>query len=147
MNNNNDPINSPSHYKFGKIEVIEAIEDWQLPYHLGNVVKYVARAGRKDPSKEIQDLEKAAWYLQRYIELKKGTAGKPDEMRSIFHFTHPPELKNMLSVTLSDPPTAKNNEPANECRCGHSKRAHNLFTESQFCRLPGCNCEKFQEAD
>ena len=58
-----DPVNRPSHYTSGKIEVIDFIEDQQLGYHLGNVVKYVARAGKKDPAKEVQDLEKARWHL------------------------------------------------------------------------------------
>jgi len=70
-----DPVNHPSHYTFGGIEVIDAIEAWALPYHLGNCVKYIARAGRKDPSKEIEDLKKARFYLDRYIGIKepKGT--------------------------------------------------------------------------
>lgn len=62
-------VSHPSHYNSGKIEVIEAIEDWRLNFHRGNAVKYVARAGRKDPAKEIEDLEKARWYLMREIEL------------------------------------------------------------------------------
>lgn len=66
---NNSTINHPSHYASGRIEVIEAIEDWGLGFHLGNTVKYVARAGKKDPSKEIEDLEKAKWYLKRKIEM------------------------------------------------------------------------------
>lgn len=63
-----DPVNHPKHYTFGKIEVIDVLEDWQLPYHLGCVVKYVARAGKKDPTKKLEDLKKAQWYLNRYIE-------------------------------------------------------------------------------
>ena len=63
-----DPINHPSHYTFGSIEVIEVIEDWNLNFNLGNAVKYVARAGRKDPDTLIQDLEKAEWYLKREIK-------------------------------------------------------------------------------
>lgn len=66
-----DPVNRPSHYTSGKIEVIDFIEDQQLGYHLGNVVEYVARAGKKDPSKEVQDLEKARWYLERKINQLK----------------------------------------------------------------------------
>lgn len=62
-----DTVNHPSHYTSGNIEVIDAIEDWKLPYHLGNVVKYVARAGKKDPDKTVEDLKKARWYLDRYI--------------------------------------------------------------------------------
>ena len=64
-----DPVNHPEHYSFGEIEVIDAIEDWTLPYHLGNVVKYVARCERK--GKELEDLKKAQWYLNRYIEMKE----------------------------------------------------------------------------
>lgn len=62
-----DPVNHPAHYTSGKIEVIEAIEDWKLNYHLGQVIKYVARAGKKDPTKIIEDLQKAEWYLKREI--------------------------------------------------------------------------------
>lgn len=64
-----DPVNHPSHYTDGKIEVIDFIEDKKLPFHLGNAVKYISRAGKKDPSKTVEDLEKAVWYLNRYIDL------------------------------------------------------------------------------
>lgn len=60
-----DAINHPSHYTRGKIEVIDFIEDQQLPYHLGNVIKYIARAGYKGD--KLEDLKKARWYLDRYI--------------------------------------------------------------------------------
>ena len=73
-----DPVNRPSHYTSGKIEVIDFIEDQQLGFHLGNCVKYVARAGKKDPTKEIEDLEKGRWYLNRKIEqLKRLSGSKP----------------------------------------------------------------------
>ena len=64
-----DMVNHPAHYNAGKIEVIEFIEDQKLDYHSGSVVKYVCRAGKKDASKEIEDLKKAAWYIARRIEL------------------------------------------------------------------------------
>lgn len=81
-----DVVNHPSHYNSGKIEVIEFIEDQRLNYHLGNTVKYICRAGKKDPTKEIEDLEKAQWYLLRRIEelkaLKEGRAPvRPNEMK------------------------------------------------------------------
>ena len=60
-----DVVNHPSHYTRGKIEVIDFIEDQQLPYHLGNVIKYIARAGHKGD--KLEDLKKARWYLDRYI--------------------------------------------------------------------------------
>lgn len=62
-----DPVEHPSHYTLGGIEVIDAIEAWRLGFHLGNVVKYVARAGKKDPAKTIEDLKKARFYLDRKI--------------------------------------------------------------------------------
>jgi hypothetical protein len=65
-----DPVNHPPHYKAGGIETIDFIEAKDLNYRLGNVVKYVSRAGKKD-SDPIEDLEKAAWYLNREIEARK----------------------------------------------------------------------------
>ena len=62
-----DPVNHPAHYTSGSIEVIDYIEDQRLPYHLGNAVKYISRAGKKDPDKTVEDLKKAVWYLNRYI--------------------------------------------------------------------------------
>lgn len=61
-------ISHPAHYTRGKIEVIDFIEDQQLGYHLGQVIKYVCRAGFKDASTRKQDLQKAEWYLKREIE-------------------------------------------------------------------------------
>ena len=67
MANANDPVNHPPHYTSGKIEVIDFIEDQQLDFHLANTVKYIARAGKKDPNKLLEDLLKAQWYLNRKI--------------------------------------------------------------------------------
>ena len=61
-----DPVHSPSHYKSGGIEVIDVIEAFELGFRLANVVKYVLRAGRKGDA--LEDLEKAAWYLDREID-------------------------------------------------------------------------------
>nr|DAD58067.1 MAG TPA: nucelotide kinase [Caudoviricetes sp.] len=57
-----DVVNHPSHYTRGNIEVIDFIEDQQLPYHLGNVVKYIARAGFKGD--KIEDLKKSTMVSQ-----------------------------------------------------------------------------------
>jgi hypothetical protein len=65
-----DLVNHPPHYKSGGIETIDFIEAKDLNYRLGNVIKYVARAGKK-ASDPVQDLEKAAWYLQREIDARK----------------------------------------------------------------------------
>lgn len=64
----NDSVNHPSHYTDGNIEVMDYIEDKQLNFARGNVIKYVSRAGKKDRNKEIEDLKKASWYLNREIE-------------------------------------------------------------------------------
>lgn len=61
-----DPIN-PAHYKRGGVEAITAIEAWGLGFCLGNVVKYIARAGHKPGSAVVDDLRKCIWYLSREI--------------------------------------------------------------------------------
>jgi hypothetical protein len=60
-----DPVNHPEHYKVGGIETIDFIEAKSLGYNLGNVVKYVTRSDHK--GNKLQDLQKAAWYLNREI--------------------------------------------------------------------------------
>jgi hypothetical protein len=65
-------VNHPNHYggKENQYEVVKVCENWDLDKdaYLFNVVKYVARAGKKSPEKELEDLRKAAWYLNRKIE-------------------------------------------------------------------------------
>ena len=61
-----DMVNHPPHYKVGGIEVIDFIEAKGFGYNLGNVVKYIARAGKKGSA--LEDLQKARWYLNREIE-------------------------------------------------------------------------------
>ena len=60
-----DMVNHPPHYTVGGIEVIDFIEAKGLSYHLGQVIKYVSRAGKKGDA--LQDLQKARWYLNREI--------------------------------------------------------------------------------
>ena len=59
-------VDHPVHYNTGKMEVIDIIEDWKLDFHCGNAVKYIGRHKHKGNPK--QDIEKAIWYLQRYLE-------------------------------------------------------------------------------
>lgn len=73
-------VDHPSHYRRDTgIEAIDAIEAWGLGFNLGNVVKYIARAGHKGDA--LEDLEKARWYLSREIESRGGDAesGPPEE--------------------------------------------------------------------
>lgn len=62
-----DPIN-PAHYQgfSNGAQVIDITEN--LPFNTGNAIKYLARAGRKDPTKHVEDLRKAAWYVQRELD-------------------------------------------------------------------------------
>ncbi len=68
-----DIINNPTHYggKDNVYESIKVIEAWNLGFRLGNTVKYISRAGKKDKNKIIQDLEKARYYLDREISILK----------------------------------------------------------------------------
>ena len=67
-----DMVNHPDHYIDGGIETIDFIEAKKLPYHLGNAVKYISRAGKKEPEKTAEDLKKAVWYINRYISKLEG---------------------------------------------------------------------------
>jgi hypothetical protein len=67
-----EQVNHPEHYggELNMYETIKVIENWQLDFHLGNALKYISRAGKKEDM--LQDLEKAKWYLERKIsQIKK----------------------------------------------------------------------------
>lgn len=65
-----EAVDHPDYYKTGGIEAIDVIEAWNLDFCLGNTIKYISRAGRKS-DKILEDLEKAAWYLNRKINSLK----------------------------------------------------------------------------
>ena len=77
-----DLIHNPPHYTFSKYEPKDVIRSWNLNFNLGNVVKYVARAGKKLGSNKVQDLLKATEYLRfeidALIEEEEGTNGYQD---------------------------------------------------------------------
>ena len=66
----NEMVNHPNHYggEDNQYEVIKVIDAWDLGFALGNTVKYISRAGKKEKDKELQDLKKALWYLQHHID-------------------------------------------------------------------------------
>ena len=70
-----DKVNHPKHYggESNPYEAIKVIEAWNANFNIGNVLKYISRCGKKD--REIQELEKAAWYLNREIENRKKVEG------------------------------------------------------------------------
>ena len=59
----------PDHYSRLSPQPIEVIEAWGLNFHLGSVIKYIARLGHKDP--EVTELRKARWYIDRYIKVRE----------------------------------------------------------------------------
>lgn len=70
-----DPVDHPAHYNADGIEVIDVIEAFGLGFRLGNVVKYILRADRKE--QPVEDLRKARWYLDREIAWRqKPTPGR-----------------------------------------------------------------------
>lgn len=112
-----DAVDNPSHYCGTKYQVINFIEDWGLGYCLGNVVKYICRAGKKymgDKQKELQDLKKAKWYLERRLEEHKNDVElDSDELKmniSIDDFTEDQKLnytrrkiiKNIVDCTYEE---------------------------------------------
>lgn len=72
-----DNVNHPSYYGGANnpYEAIKVIDEWNLGFDLGNTVKYISRAGKKDGNSEIQDLEKAKFYLEHRIKKLRGSAG------------------------------------------------------------------------
>jgi hypothetical protein len=66
-----EQVNHPNHYggEDNPYEAIKVIEAWDLDFHLGNTVKYISRAGKKGDDKELQDLKKSLWYLERKIQI------------------------------------------------------------------------------
>lgn len=80
-----EKVNHPQHYggPDDVYEAIKVIEAWGLGFHLGNAVKYISRAGKKGPDTEIEDLEKAAWYVLRKIRQLKIERGDCPALRDL----------------------------------------------------------------
>lgn len=68
LKNKSDPVNNPAHYTAGKIQAIDFIEDQKMNFHLGVALQYIIRAGKKDETKTVEDLQKAIWYINRFID-------------------------------------------------------------------------------
>ena len=69
-----EKVNHPDPYggENNPYEAIKVIEAWDLNFHLGNVVKYISRAGKKSKN-NVEDLKKAEWYLSRYVQFIQKT--------------------------------------------------------------------------
>jgi hypothetical protein len=109
-------------YTFGKYEVIDVIDDWDLGFDLGNAVKYIARAGKKDPKKTVEDLEKALFYIndkiKRIKKKKEGAKGCPLCLHPISaHGASTGVLSGFGSCTIS---VMNKDGKSVRCRCeGH----------------------------
>jgi hypothetical protein len=70
INNMSEQVDHPQHYggESNPYEAIKVIDVWELGFSLGNTVKYISRAGKKNKEKELEDLKKALWYLQHHIK-------------------------------------------------------------------------------
>jgi hypothetical protein len=68
-----EKVDHPDHYggENNPYEAIKIIEAWGLDFHLGNVVKYISRAGKKSEN-ALEDMRKAKWYLDRWLEIRGG---------------------------------------------------------------------------
>lgn len=112
-----EQVNHPQHYggEDNPYEAIKVIEAWRLGFCLGNTVKYISRAGKKDNA--LQDLKKAKWYLDRHIESLEKSMEKDTE------------LKNPCRVCRYK--YARNNrlEPCNRCT---TEEAGDLLIPSHF---------------
>ena len=71
LNKDNDAI-KPNHYKAGEFDVIAFCQYHNLSFDIGNIIKYITRAGKKEGNSELQDLNKAMEYLNRRIKFVKG---------------------------------------------------------------------------
>lgn len=77
MPGESEAVDHPDHYggASNPYETIKVITAWGLGFCLGNAAKYISRAGRKDPAKEVEDLKKARWYIDYRIGQLEGRRG------------------------------------------------------------------------
>lgn len=99
-------VENPPHYTYGKIECIDVIEDWKLPYHLACALKYICRAEHKGSADA--DIEKAIWYLKRHLDHKKASVKAVAPSKSAQNKSRkpnpyvPPQVTATETLTLPD---------------------------------------------
>jgi hypothetical protein len=83
-----ETVDHPAHYnQYKGLEVIDLVE--QMNFNRGNAVKYVARAGFKSPEKELKDLKKARWYIDREIQRLEGRVSEANRKAFEAEMTNP----------------------------------------------------------
>lgn len=126
-------VNHPSHYHSNSgIEVIDAIEAWKLNFSRGNAIKYIARASYKDSDKEIEDLEKARWYIDREIQrlqkIKKETMTINIEPSNCTVTNTTDEIKNYVENMFKKSPFWDGwLSSENIDRCLHTNEEEHIF--------------------
>lgn len=128
-------VSHPDHYNIGKYEVIDIIEDqgWGEGFNKGNAIKYIMRAKHKNPDKEIEDLEKARWYIDREIQrlqkIKKETMTINIEPSNCTVTSATDEIKNYVENMFKKSPFNWGGWPSNEDinRCLHTNDEEHIF--------------------
>lgn len=140
-----DSVKHPEHYNDGKIEVWDFIEDKKLGFNTGNAIKYICRAGKKDPTKTVEDLKKAVEYLNKEIEIKKDT----EFLNSIFSNISHPETTTYIGST----PKCSGRYPWGENDPKEAKRwldnvntlIHNGWSEVDIAKVHGLTTIGFRD--
>lgn len=150
-------VDSKKYERCPWLEVIEAIEDWGLNYHRGNCVKYLARAGKKDPAKELEDLRKASWYLDREIERLKAVKEGREPVRPNNMNPKTVPAKDFIDAALSPDRTARLEPDADTLytpcvRCHHAGNGHRVQRNAMGwyltgCEVIGCRCLQYGATD
>lgn len=94
-----DNVNRPPHYTRGRIEVRDFIADQGLNFNRGSAVKYVSRAGHKDPTKEVEDLRKAIACIEHEIALLDGQTYAADRAERVRSFIDDAEVRATFDVS------------------------------------------------
>jgi hypothetical protein len=152
-----DPVNNPAHYQRGAIECIQAIEamtapwrDGSVSYCLGNVLKYIWRHSAKESP--LEDLKKAAWYLDRAITLlgvgnrptsveeeNLGELAREVESRELELIPMMERLEKLMKAEVGNRPTSPGEEKSVEEGC--PEEVTRVFTKNESvpsCGFPGC---------
>ena len=140
-----EAVNHPDHYggEGNVYEAIKVIEAWDLDFCLGNTVKYISRAGKKDKTKELEDLKKALWYLQRRIgQLGGAEVARPTLFEDVprpFCFGNPHEFER-----TPDESCVNDCGHLSECQSEVNRQLH-LAHKGSAAGKPVCFCRAAED--
>jgi hypothetical protein len=123
-------INHPPHYGGDtQTEPIKVIEAWGLNFHLGNAVKYIARAGKK--GSEEEDLRKAVWYIQRHIDRLVGFADADEKVSARDFDDFGKFVDNFLHPTETGAPTEAVEPKPNDLKSQYVDKVNEFFHDQR----------------